>query len=198
MSGPQPPYALFVTAEDIDVDVGPAPRLCHPSLTRIQYINDTLTRAWKGDMEAAWELYLATDDYDDAPKKRTDNQLSEGTKAPVSTDFKSPFIGKALEECAKWLQRAPEERELNREYFTALDEHSKEDDTVLLCRIVDSDGSGNVTLQYFPVPTGDTVVEMQTSHGLVFDEKLQNYQRQRMTDGKPDRSKGEPYEDAEE
>ncbi|EON68582.1 hypothetical protein W97_07840 [Coniosporium apollinis CBS 100218] len=177
MSGPQPPYALFVIAQGVNVD----------------YINDSLTRAWKGDFEAAWELYLATDDYEDAPKKRSDNELSEGTRAPISTDFKFPFIGKTLEDCAKWLQRAPDEVELNREYFTALGEHSKEDDTVMLCRIVDSDDAGNVTLQYFPVPTGDAVVEMQTTLGVKFDEKLQNYQRQRMQDGKPDRSKGEPY-----
>lgn len=159
-----------------------------------QYINDSLTRAWKGDYEAAWELYVATDDYEDAPKKRSDNELSEGTHAPISTGFRSPFVGKTLEECARWLQRGPDEVELNRQYFTALEEHSKEDDTVLLCRTVESDDdSGNVILQYFPVPTGDAVAEMQTSLGTKFDEKLQNYQRQRMQDGQPDRSKGEPY-----
>ncbi len=202
MSGPQPPYALFVIATDIDVNVSSVPTclLLRSRLTRIllpQYANDCLTRAWKGNYEAAWELYLATDDYNDAPKKRDDNELSEGTRAPVAADFAFPFVGKTLEECAQWLQRTPEDVELNRQYFAALTQHSREDDTVLLCRIVNPDDSGNnnniIALQYFPVPTGDAVIEMQTALGMAFDERLQNYQRQRMQDGKPDRSKGEPY-----
>jgi hypothetical protein len=131
-------------------------------------------------------LYLATDNYDDAPKVRSDNQLPEGTHAPAS-NFASSFIGKTLDECAEWLQSAPDDVALHREYFTALNEHSKVDDTVLLCRMINS------KLQYFPVSTGDTVVEMMTSHGTKFDERLQNYQRQRMRDSKPDRSKGKPY-----
>ncbi|KAL9110582.1 MAG: hypothetical protein Q9227_004940 [Pyrenula ochraceoflavens] len=174
MAGPQPPYALFVTTDGVDV----------------AYINKCLTRAWEGNFKAAWFLYVA-ESYDGAPRKRTDNEISEGTKAPMS-DFQSPFLDCSLEECAKWLQSAPDEISLQREYFTALDQFSKEDDTILLCRYVETHTEGQSTrkLQYFPVPTSDAVMSMQNALGLKFDEKLQNYQRSRMKDGKPDRSKG--------
>lgn len=83
---------------------------------------------------------------------------------------------------------------VDKEYFTAMDEHSKEDDTVMVCRVVKSKNSGDVELQYFPQPTGTIVMEMATNDGLKFDEKAQNYQRSRMRDGKPDRSKAGPYQ----
>lgn len=70
-------------------------------------------------------------------------------------------------------------------------EHSKDDDTVMACRLVKK--SGKVELQYFPQPTDTIVMEMQTNSGLKYDEKAQNYQRSRMSDGKPDRSKAGPY-----
>lgn len=74
-----------------------------------------------------------------------------------------------------------------------MDEHSKEEDTVMLCRIVKSDKSHGVELEYFPQETDTIVMNMATNGGLKFDEKCRNYQVSRMKDGKPDRSKGGPF-----
>ena len=109
-------------------------------------------------------------------------------------DTRYRFDGMLLEDCAKWLQKAPESIAVNREYPAALDIHSKEDDMVLLCRTLNT-GAGDTKLQYFPVLTVDTVKTMQISHGTKFDEALQNYQRQRMQDRRPDRSKGTQYDE---
>jgi len=160
----------------------------------LQYMNETLTRAWKGAYEGGWDLWVATDNYNDAPKHRDDNELPVGSEPPISSDYHSPFIGKTLEECAKWLQGAPDDVALHKTYFTALDEHSKEDDTVMMCRIVESKGEGEVKLEYFPLETDTIQMYIATSDGLKFDERALNYQRQRMQDGKPDRSKAGPYQ----
>lgn len=148
-----------------------------------------MTRAWKGDWEAAWELWVATDNYDDAPKVRNNNELAEGSKAPISESYASPFVGKTLEDCAKWLQQAPSDVAIDKEYFTALVEHSKEEDTVMACRINGSDESGELDIEYFPQGTDTIVQDMMTNGGLKWNEKAWNYAAARMNDGKPDRSK---------
>ena len=99
-----------------------------------------------------------------------------------------------LRDCAKWLQKAPSEIAVQKQYFTAIDQHSKEDDTVMVCRVVDPDRAGDLELEYFPQPTNAILMEMATNDGLKFDEKAQNYQRSRMNDGQPDRSRVGPYQ----
>lgn len=104
-------------------------------------------------------------------------------------------------ECAQWLQGVGSEVGLNKEYFTVIDEFSKNDDTVLVCRIVfsaEADGGGEeggkLKVEYFPQPTGSIAMEMATNGGSKFDEKAINYQRSRLKDGKPDRSNAGPYQ----
>lgn len=159
----------------------------------MQNINNGLRRAWEGNYRGGWQLWLATDSYDDIPKARNDNELPTGTEPPISDTFTSPWVGKSLEDCAKWLQQAPADSAVHRDYFTAMNEFSKKDDTVLVCRVKSKDGD-KIELEYFPQPTDKIVMEMATNGGLKFDEKAQNYQRSRMKDGKPDRSKAGPYQ----
>jgi len=156
-------------------------------------LNEALTRAYKGNFEASWNLYVATDKYTDAPKK-PENRYPEGTKAPIQDSSpQSPFTGKALESCAEWLRDAPDEVALNREYFTAMDQFSRTDDTILICRTIPSKESGKLDVEYFPEKTDDATIQMAISIGLNFDEALRRYQVNRMVDKKPDRSKGQPY-----
>jgi hypothetical protein len=54
--------------------------------------------------------------------------------------------------------------------------------------------SGDVDVEYFPVPTEQVQMYIGTSEGLKWDERALNYQRSRMRDGKPDRSKAGPYQ----
>jgi hypothetical protein len=74
-----------------------------------------------------------------------------------------------------------------------MDDHSKADDSVMLCRIVKSDPPENVELEYFPQETNTIVMNMATNGGLRFDEKCRSYQVSQQKDGKPDRSKGGPF-----
>lgn len=87
---------------------------------------------------------------------------------------------------------------LNTKYFTAMDDYTKEDDTILACRIVqggggEGGGEGKLKVEYFPQSIDAIAMEMVTNEGLKFDEKALNYQRSRLRDGKPDRSKAGPY-----
>lgn len=75
-----------------------------------------------------------------------------------------------------------------------MDEHSQGDDTMMTCRIIKLKLQGNVELQYFPQPIDTVVMEMATNGGTKFNEKAQNYQRSRLMDGRPDRSKAGPYQ----
>lgn len=44
----------------------------------LQIINSKLEQGWNADERASWKLWLVTSDYNDAPKKRTDNRFNEG------------------------------------------------------------------------------------------------------------------------
>lgn len=70
-----------------------------------------------------------------------------------------------------------------------MDQFSRADDTVLLCRAV----RGQLVIECFPEKTDNAVIQMSVSLGIRFDEALRRYQVRRMVDGKPDRSQGHPY-----
>lgn len=113
------------------------------------------------------------------------------TKPPVSNSYISPWSGKTVEDCAKWLQGAPEDVASDKRHFAALNEFSKEDNTVLLCRI--KDDGGNVKLDYFPLNTKWIACYLYTNSGDRFEESFGGYQREMEDEGKPDRSQGGPY-----
>ncbi|MCJ1361328.1 hypothetical protein MMC16_000426 [Acarospora aff. strigata] len=125
-------------------------------------INSKLEQAYITDERAAWKLWLVTGDYDDAPKKRTDNRLNEGTAAPIQS-FTSPFAGKTIEDAAEWLKNAPEDVDLNRMFFAVLDDRSESDDTITLCRIGDGGMEGKKgELQYFPEEAWGAQIYLET------------------------------------
>jgi hypothetical protein len=81
---------------------------------------------------------------------------------------------------------------VNRFVFTALTEFSKEDDTVLMCRVVlehEEDESrvdrnipaknedGSIKVEFFPVATERAQMSMWTNDRLKFAEKIGNYQK---------------------
>ena len=67
-------------------------------------------------------------------------------------------------------------------------EFSKEEDSVMLCRIVEG-GSGETRVQYLPQSTDEVQMQMWTNLGSRFEEKAMAYQAARRQDGQPDRSK---------
>lgn len=151
-----------------------------------QYVNESLKRAYEGSYQAGWSLWVANDSYANIPMEHNNS----GTEPPLDSTYNSPWLGKSVEDCAKWLQDTPQETALNKNHFTVLNEYSKADDTVLVCRIsIDPE----FKVDYFPQPTDDISLEMYTNSGLKFDEKAANYQATMETQGKPDRSRAGPY-----
>lgn len=63
-----------------------------------------------------------------------------GTEPPIPKPCKCPWYGKTVEDRAKWLQAAPDDVASDKRQFAAMNEFSKEDDTVLLCRRIPIDG----------------------------------------------------------
>jgi hypothetical protein len=108
--------------------------------------------------------------------------------APIAESFRSPWIGSTIEDCAKLLSEAPSEIALNTNYFTAIDVHSKEEDTVLVCRWLEYSGS-LIDVDYFPQSTDLIAMMMRTNLGSKFDERADGYQTQCRKLGNPDRSK---------
>ncbi|KAF2443356.1 hypothetical protein P171DRAFT_414795 [Karstenula rhodostoma CBS 690.94] len=172
----QPPFALFVLDENID----------------IEYLNRSLKLAHDWDANATWDLWVATNSYEDMPAAPGERQPPpEATKPPLENSFKSPWIGKTVEDCAVWLQNAPDNSGVEREYFTAMNRFSREDDTVLTCRV--RSGSSRVEVGYYPLATADISMYMITNRGSRFDEAGYTYQARVRRDGKPDRSQGGPF-----
>lgn len=61
------------------------------------------------------------------------SKVTEGTKPPVSSSYKSPFIGKKAEDVATWLKNKPKEAELDIHFFAVLDK-TAEEGNVIICR----------------------------------------------------------------
>ncbi|KAI8936747.1 hypothetical protein NX059_007134 [Plenodomus lindquistii] len=179
-----PPFALFVLDKQITNE----------------YIDDCLTRSFKGDYSGTWNLWVATDSYEDMPPPMVRPPPPNATEPPLPKDYASPWINKTVEDCAKWLQAMPvhegaNAESVNRDYFLVMDEYSKDDDTIQVCRIVKEEGG--VRVDYFPQPTAQIQLEMWTNLDSKYEEKATNYRRARLfKHHKPDRSRfkvGGPY-----
>ena len=110
-----------------------------------QTINEILEEAFTGNMVP--ELWLATDNYDDAPQK-DEKYANVGTKAPISSDWTSPFIGWKVEDVAKWLQEKADTVDLDSNHFAILDKQAAEDNSVVVCKLGDRELQGD-SLDYF-------------------------------------------------
>ncbi|KAL8702303.1 MAG: hypothetical protein Q9201_004473 [Fulgogasparrea decipioides] len=116
-----PPFALF----DLE---GLSPKT----------LNDLLQQAYDGSTVYHWEWYLATADYDAAPKRKPDGtRSSDATKAPIDPSFSSPFVRKSLADVAQWLRNKPKSVNVDPRYFGVLDKQAKTAGKVVLCRLED-------------------------------------------------------------
>ena len=125
------------------------------------------------------------------PKRSNGEPPPEATKPPLSESFKSPWVGRTVEECAQWLQDAPKDSAVLKDYFTAVNEFSKQDDTVLTCRVRFE--NGKLKVDYYPMPTEQISMLMLTNRGSYFDERGSGYQARVKHEGKIDRSQGGPF-----
>jgi hypothetical protein len=85
----------------------------------------------------------------------------------------------------------PDDSSVQREYFTAMDQFSRGDDTVLTCRIWIDDGE--IKVDYYPLLTAQISMYMITNRGSRFDDAGYIYQARMARSGKPDRSQGGPF-----
>lgn len=115
----------------------------------------------------------------------------EATKPTLEDSYKSPWIGRTIEHCTKWLQNIHNDSSVQREYFTAMDQFSRADGTVLTCRIRNDDGETKV--DYYPLSTAKISMYMITNRDSKFDEAGHAYQARVKRGGKPDRSQGGPF-----
>ncbi|MCJ1318239.1 hypothetical protein MMC15_003567 [Xylographa vitiligo] len=173
-----PPYALFILAND----------------TSTKVINITLQEACDG-VDGVWDLYLTTEPYSDAPKKRDDGRVNDGTAAPVEAfPSPSPFAGKTMEQAADWLTAAPTDVDLDPRFFAVCDEYIMANHTLVISRIGDGGVEGKEgDVQYFPVKTSEAAMYLNSMTSNGFDERLQEYQRLQQRLQEPDLSQGEPY-----
>ncbi len=109
------PFALFAV---VDLDPG--------------VISRVLDSTKRAKPQIFW---LASQDYNDAPKKRP-NVVNNGTPTPIADNFKSPWVGKPVEDLLKWLQAKPVEADLNFWHFAILDQGAKaKEPTIVVGRV---------------------------------------------------------------
>ncbi|KAF2648758.1 hypothetical protein K491DRAFT_698672 [Lophiostoma macrostomum CBS 122681] len=122
-------------------------------------MNEVLSRAEKENFGTGWNLWVASSEYSDIPRRPMGSRIPEGSKPPLES-LPSVWIGKTIEQCAQWLSQAPEDIAVNRIYFAVISENMKENDTVTLCRTVEDIPEENEEdrgqLQYFSVETERT------------------------------------------
>lgn len=100
-------------------------------------INQFLTQAAEPDDRL--QFWLA-DTYETLPEQAID----EGTEPPIDNAWRSPFVGKSVEEAAEFVKNAPGGKGLDKSFFAVLEEGFYRDNGwVTVCRI-DYDG-GPVT-----------------------------------------------------
>lgn len=99
----------------------------------IDTINTILSEAHKATEFAKDPLWLASDDYSDVPKK-VQGVATKGTKPPISSSYKSPWVGKKVEDVAGWLKNKPEEADIDINFFAVLDKSAMKGE-VVICRI---------------------------------------------------------------
>ncbi|EON67541.1 hypothetical protein W97_06909 [Coniosporium apollinis CBS 100218] len=102
---------------------------------------DSILREARSRPYEPWCYWLA-DQYETAPPD-TDEGGIDGTKAPIDKDWKSPFIGRTLRECADFLRKAPSSAWLDRNFFAVVEEHTLDKGVITLCRIGNWVGEGD-------------------------------------------------------
>ncbi|KAL8686739.1 MAG: hypothetical protein Q9218_006896 [Villophora microphyllina] len=115
-----PPFALFALTEQ-----------------STNTLNSVLQKAHDDPSVGNWWWYLATLDYSAAPKKNPEGPKAQGTATPVDPSFSSPFVGKNLEDVAKWLRGKPPNADVDDRFFGVLDMQTARSGKIAVCRLND-------------------------------------------------------------
>jgi hypothetical protein len=57
--------------------------------------------------------------------------VTEGTKPPIFTSFKSDFLGKKAEDVVDWMRKKPTDDDLDGSFFAILDKTASEEKVVI-------------------------------------------------------------------
>jgi hypothetical protein len=90
------------------------------------------------------------------------------TEPSIPESYKSPWYGKTVEDCTRWLEAAPDDVASDNRHFAVMNEFFKEDDTIVSCRIKEDDGGWKA--YYFPTETEDIAMLLHTTNGDQFKE----------------------------
>lgn len=88
-------------------------------------------------IDSWWWYLVATLDYDAAPQRKPDDTGAPGTPPPIDPSFSSPFVGKSLEDVARWLRGKPQSVDVDGRYFGVLDKQAEKSGKVAICRLND-------------------------------------------------------------
>ncbi|KAL8846739.1 MAG: hypothetical protein Q9221_008182 [Calogaya cf. arnoldii] len=115
-----PPFALFAMTE-----------------LSAEIIDWVLQEAHDDPSVNTWWWFLATLDYRAAPQRRPDGRGQIGTPTPIDPSFSSPFVGKSLEDVARWLREKPRSVDVDPRYFGVLDKQAEKSGKIAICRLND-------------------------------------------------------------
>ncbi|ETS78844.1 hypothetical protein PFICI_08697 [Pestalotiopsis fici W106-1] len=192
MSGPLSPYPLFVLSKDNDS----------------QYLKTLLSELASAPGSGGCNNFTLVTATNNAtiPVKRyvpiregsdemRESIISGTTPDVVPEPFTSPFTGKDLHECAKWIRDLPHDLNIawQKEFFCAVDKHCRDENTLLLVRRFESAEDG-LAVHAFPVAVTDADSFIMNYVGDDWEDQLQRYQRRAHRRGTADRSVGVPFE----
>lgn len=103
-------------------------------------------------MDPRQDLQVAPKIWSDVPREK----FGEGTTLHVAQNLELVQIGQSVT--------------VNPYYFLAIDRHSEEEDTILMCRWLDFGGS--IRVEQFPNPTDEAGMDMYSAEGFVFEEMV--------------------------
>jgi len=87
-------------------------------------------------------IWLA-DSYDTLPDANPPRTI-QGTHAPISDEWRSPFIGQSLRQVANFIRDAPAPpKPIDKEYCAVLRKEDYENDAILICKIPPEGGEDN-------------------------------------------------------
>lgn len=124
-------------------------------------------------------MYWLADKYSDLPEDEGD----EGTDVPIGANWRSPLIGKTIEQAADFVKNAPTDKGLDREFFAVLDSKQfQEKHWVTVCRI---GRDGSVT--HMPTEAKTSTEYLYGNHGESWEIDLEDWR----TKGKPAMREGD-------
>jgi hypothetical protein len=152
------PFALFPLVE-LETSVSDAKVRCE-SAKETQTINSVLNYAFKGT-NPVHVFLLAPISYDDLPKHES-GKLHQGDEPPISSDYKTPWSSKKVEDAAEWMRNIPAEKDIDHNFFAILDK-SAADGKIVICRIGGRNLRDLSSLDWLRFPAEDGALKLRVT-----------------------------------